>query len=98
LRSGRIRQRVIDLGGHTVVIPGLTDSRMHAIRAELCYATEVNWIGSRSIPEAMGRPYAAAAHAARPGQRIIVAGGWTEHQFAEKRRPTRARMTAAAPD
>jgi hypothetical protein len=97
LRSGRIRQRVFDLGGHTVAIPGLTDSHMHAIRAVFCYATEVNWIGSRSIPEAMGR-IAAAARAARPGQRIIVAGGWTEHQFAEKRRPTRAGKTAAAPD
>ena len=36
--------RVIDLQGRTV-IPGLIDSHMHAIRAALSFATEVNWIG-----------------------------------------------------
>ena len=51
--------KVIDLGGRTV-IPGLIDSHMHAIRAALFYATEVNWIGTRSIPEAMERIRAAA--------------------------------------
>src|SRR5215467_6806736 len=88
--------RIIDLGGRTV-IPGLIDSHMHAIRAALFYATEVNWIGTHSIPEAMGR-IAAAARAARPDQWIIVAGGWTEQQFAERRRPTQTELTAAAPD
>jgi predicted amidohydrolase YtcJ len=39
-----------------------------------------------------------AAKAAKPGQWIIVAGGWTEQQFAEKRRPTQAELLAAAPD
>jgi predicted amidohydrolase YtcJ len=87
--------RIVDLGGRTV-IPGLIDSHMHAIRAALFYATEVNWIGTRSIPEAMGR-IAAAARAAKPGQWIIVVGGWTEQQFAEKRRPTQADLLAAAP-
>ena len=88
--------RIIDLGGRTV-IPGLIDSHMHAIRAALFYATEVNWIGTGSIPEAMER-VAMAARNARPGQWIIVAGGWTEQQFAEKRRPTQAELVAAAPD
>ncbi|MBO0751201.1 MAG: amidohydrolase [Bradyrhizobiaceae bacterium] len=86
--------RFVDLGGRTV-IPGLVDSHMHAIRAALFYATEVSWIGTRSIPEAMDR-IATAARAARPGQWIVVAGGWTEQQFAEKRRPTQAELTAAA--
>ena len=65
--------RIIDLEGRTV-IPGLINSHMHAIRAALFYATEVNWIGTRSIPEAMAR-IATEPRAARPGQWIIVAGG-----------------------
>ena len=50
-RSGDIARlagtgtRVIDLGGRTV-IPGLIDSHMHAIRAALFYATEVNWLAA----------------------------------------------------
>jgi predicted amidohydrolase YtcJ len=88
--------RRIDLAGRTV-IPGLIDSHMHAIRAALFYATEVNWIGAKTIPEAMAR-IAAKAKTARPGEWIIVAGGWTPPQFAEKRRPTQAELVAAAPD
>jgi predicted amidohydrolase YtcJ len=88
--------RRIDLAGRTV-IPGLIDSHMHAIRAALFYATEVNWIGAKTIPEAMAR-IAAKAKTGRPGEWIIVAGGWTPPQFAEKRRPTQAELVAAAPD
>src|SRR5438128_1397931 len=46
--------RTIDLGGRTV-IPGLIDSHMHAIRAALSFATEVNWIGAKSMEEALNR-------------------------------------------
>jgi predicted amidohydrolase YtcJ len=34
----------------------------------------------------------------RPGQWLIVAGGWTPEQFRERRRPTQAELVAAAPD
>ena len=88
--------RRVDAGGRTV-IPGLIDSHMHAIRAALSYATEVNWIDAPSIDEAMRRLRDAAARA-RPGAWLIVAGGWTEQQFAEKRRPTLAEVTRAVPD
>jgi predicted amidohydrolase YtcJ len=88
--------RVIDLGGRTV-IPGLIDSHIHAIRAGLRYTTEVSWIGAVSIAEAMERIRAAAIYA-RPGTWIVVAGGWTPAQFAERRRPTQAELVAAAPD
>ena len=50
-RSGDIARlagtgtRVIDLGGRTV-ISGLINSHMHAIRAALFYATEVNWLAA----------------------------------------------------
>jgi len=87
--------RRVDAGGRTI-IPGLIDSHIHAVRAGLTYATEVNWIGAKTIPEAMDRLRQAAK--ARPSTWIIVAGGWSELQFAEKRRPTLAEVMAAVPD
>jgi len=88
--------RVVELGGRTV-IPGLIDSHLHAVRAALSFSTEVNWIGARSLPEALGR-VSAAAKRRPPGSWLIVAGGWNELQFAERRRPTQAELEAAAPN
>jgi predicted amidohydrolase YtcJ len=88
--------RSIDLQGRTV-IPGLIDSHLHAIRAALSFSTEVNWIGARSLPEALGRIHEAAG-AMKPGAWLIVAGGWNVDQFQERRRPTQAELIAAAPD
>ncbi|HEX7238133.1 MAG TPA: amidohydrolase family protein, partial [Gammaproteobacteria bacterium] len=73
------------------------DSHLHAVRAALSFSTEVNWIGARSLPEALGRITAAAARRP-PGSWLIVAGGWNELQFAERRRPTQAELEAAAPN
>jgi hypothetical protein len=87
--------RVFDLGGRTV-IPGLIDSHLHAIRAALSFTSEVNWIGTRSLPEALLR-IGAAARSREPGAWLIVAGGWNELQFAERRRPTQAELETAAP-
>ncbi len=87
--------RVVDLQGRTVV-PGLIDSHMHAIRAALSFATEVNWIGAGTLEEALARVRDGAKRAG-PGGWLIVAGGWTEQQFKEKRRPTQAELAAAAP-
>ncbi|HVJ30012.1 MAG TPA: amidohydrolase [Gammaproteobacteria bacterium] len=88
--------RVVELGGRTV-IPGLIDSHLHAVRAALSFSTEVNWIGARSLREALDRISAAAARRP-PGSWLIVAGGWNELQFAERRRPTQAELEAAAPN
>jgi predicted amidohydrolase YtcJ len=88
--------RIVDLGGRTV-IPGLIDSHIHAIRAGLSFTTEVHWIGVRTLAEALDR-IRAAAKRAPTGAWLIVAGGWTERQFAEDRRPTQSEIAAAAPD
>ena len=88
--------RVIDARGRTV-IPGLIDSHLHAIRAALSFSTEVNWIGARSLEEALGR-IRAASRTMKPGSWLIVAGGWNVQQFEENRRPTQAELTAVAPN
>jgi predicted amidohydrolase YtcJ len=89
------RTRLIDLGGRTV-IPGLTDGHIHGVRAALTFGTEVNWIGVPSLKDALDKiRQAAAAQAA--GSWIVVAGGWTEEQFSEKRRPTPQEVAEAAP-
>jgi predicted amidohydrolase YtcJ len=90
------KTKLVDLGGRTV-IPGLTDGHIHGIRAALTFGTEVNWIGVPTLKEALEK-IRAAAKAQKPGTWIVVAGGWTEEQFAEKRRPNPAEVTAAAPD
>jgi predicted amidohydrolase YtcJ len=87
--------RMVDLGGRTV-IPGLTDGHIHGIRAALTFGTEVNWIGVPSLKEALAKIKQAAA-TQEPGSWIIVAGGWTEEQFSEKRRPTPQDIVEAAP-
>lgn len=91
--AGR-KTRVVDLRGRTV-IPGLIDSHIHAIRAALSYSVEVNWIGTSSLEEALGR-IREGARRAKPGDWIIVAGGWTPEQFQEKRRPTQGELAAVA--
>jgi predicted amidohydrolase YtcJ len=88
--------RIVDLGGRTV-IPGLIDSHIHAIRAGLTWQTEVHWIGARTLADALDRLSEAAKDAPK-GSWLVVAGGWTERQFAEDRRPTQAELAAAAPD
>src|SRR5215472_8344029 len=88
--------KMIDLGGRTV-IPGLTDGHIHGIRAALTFGTEVNWIGVPTLKEALAK-IADAAKTQPAGSWIVVAGGWTEEQFAEKRRPTPQEIAEAAPD
>jgi predicted amidohydrolase YtcJ len=89
------RTRLIDLGGRTV-IPGLTDGHIHGVRAALTFGTEVNWIGVPRLKDALDKIRQAATTQAA-GSWIIVAGGWTEEQFSEKRRPTPQEVAEAAP-
>jgi predicted amidohydrolase YtcJ len=88
--------RLIDLGGRTV-IPGLTDGHIHGVRAAATFGTEVNWIGVATLKQALEKIHR-AARTQKPGSWIVVAGGWTEEQFAEKRRPNATEVVQAAPD
>ncbi len=91
------RTRTIDLAGRTV-IPGLIDSHMHATRAALSFSTEVNWIGAKSLADALSR-LREAGRAAKPGAWLVVATPpATLDAFPERRRPTQAELVAAAPN
>ena len=88
--------RVLDAGGRRV-IPGLIDSHMHIIRGGLNYNMELRWDGVRSLADAMAMLKQQVA-VTPPPQWVRVVGGFTEHQFAEKRLPTLEEINAIAPD
>src|SRR5882672_7567429 len=88
--------RRIDLKGRRV-IPGLIDSHMHIIRGGLNYNMELRWDGVRSLADAMRMLKEQVARTPAP-QWVRVVGGFTEHQFAEKRLPTLDEINAVAPD
>ncbi|PZR93201.1 MAG: amidohydrolase [Stutzerimonas stutzeri] len=88
--------RILDLGGRRA-IPGLIDSHMHIIRGGLNYNMELRWDGVRSLGQAMEMLKRQVA-VTPPPQWVRVVGGFTEHQFAEKRLPTLDEINAVAPD
>ncbi|MGO4701969.1 amidohydrolase [Dyella sp. 2RAB6] len=88
--------RVIDLHGRRV-LPGLIDNHLHIIRGGLNYNLELRWDGVRSLADAMAMLKAQVA-ITPPPQWVRVVGGFTEHQFAEKRLPTIDELNAVAPD
>jgi predicted amidohydrolase YtcJ len=86
----------IDLHGRRV-IPGLIDSHMHIIRGGLNYNLELRWDGLRSLSTALNMLKAQVARTPAP-QWVRVVGGFTEHQFVEKRLPSIDELNAIAPD
>jgi predicted amidohydrolase YtcJ len=90
------RTRRIDLAGRAV-LPGLIDNHLHIIRGGLNFNMELRWDGVRSLADAMAMLKRQAA-ITPPPQWVRVVGGFTEHQFAEKRLPTIEELNAAAPD
>jgi predicted amidohydrolase YtcJ len=100
------KQDVMPLGDNSVavidlqsrrVIPGLIDSHMHVIRGGLNYNMELRWDGVRSLADAMRMLKDQVARTPAP-QWVRVVGGFTEHQFAEKRLPTIEELNTVAPD
>src|SRR5437870_6498436 len=88
--------RVIDLEGRRV-LPGLIDNHLHIIRAGLSFNMELRWDGVRSLADAMSMLKRQVA-VTPPPQWVRVIGGFSEHQFAEKRLPTIAELNAVAPE
>ena len=87
---------VIDAKGRRL-IPGLIDSHIHLIRGGLNYNMELRWDGVPSLSEAMAMLKRQVDRTPAP-QWVRVVGGFTEHQFAEKRLPTLEELNAVAPD
>ncbi|MER5932382.1 amidohydrolase [Streptomyces sp. NPDC002054] len=88
--------RVLDALGRRVV-PGLNDSHLHVIRGGLNYVLELRWDGVPTLRQALAMLREQAGRTPK-GQWIRVVGGWSAEQFAERRLPTAAELTAAAPD
>jgi len=88
--------KVIDLRGRRV-LPGLCDNHLHIIRGGLNFNMEVRWDGVRSLAHAMDLLKRQVAVTPAP-QWVRVVGGFTEHQFEEKRLPTLQELNAVAPD
>jgi predicted amidohydrolase YtcJ len=88
--------KIIDLHGKRV-LPGLIDNHCHIIRGGLNFNLELRWDGVRSLADAMAMLKAQVAITPAP-QWVRVVGGFTEHQFVEKRLPTIEELNAVAPD
>jgi predicted amidohydrolase YtcJ len=90
------KTRVVDLKGRRV-LPGLIDNHLHIIRGGLSFNMELRWDGVRSLSDAMNMLKRQVA-VTPPPQWVRVVGGFSEHQFAEKRLPTIDELNAVAPD
>jgi predicted amidohydrolase YtcJ len=88
--------RIIDLNGRCA-LPGLIDNHLHIIRGGLNFNMELRWDGVRSLSDAMAMLKRQVAITPSP-QWVRVVGGFTEHQFVEKRLPTIEEINAVAPD
>lgn len=96
VRAAAPQASVIDAKGRRI-IPGLIDSHMHIIRGGLNYNMELRWDGVPSLADALAMLKRQVDITPAP-QWVRVVGGFTEHQFAEKRLPTIAELNAIAPD
>ncbi len=88
--------RIVDLEGRRL-LPGLIDNHLHLIRGGLNFNMELRWDGVRSLADAMAMLKRQVA-ITPPPQWVRVVGGFTEHQFVEKRLPTIDELNAAAPE
>lgn len=78
------------------MIPGLNDSHSHYIRGGLAFNAVLRWDGVPTLAEGLEMIRQQALRTPK-GQWIRIIGGWTPHQFQEKRLPTPEELTKAAP-
>jgi predicted amidohydrolase YtcJ len=91
------RTRSIDLKGRTV-IPGLIDNHVHFMRATEYWHAEARLDGVASRKQAL-EMIAAKARQSKPGEWVLVLGGWSLEQFTDSQDEfTKAELDRAAPD
>jgi len=89
--------RVVDLNRRTV-IPGLIDNHAHYMRAAEYWHREVRLDGITSHREALDLIKHKAAES-KPGEWVVVLGGWAEEQFVDEPRGfSRAELDGIAPN
>jgi len=89
--------RVVDLNRRTV-IPGLIDNHAHYMRAAEYWHREVRLDGITSHREALDLIKHKAAES-KPGEWVVVLGGWAEEQFVDEPRGFgRAELDGIAPN
>src|SRR5205085_6032319 len=76
--------RVVDLQRRTV-IPGLIDNHAHFMRAAEYWHREVRLDGVTSHKEALELIKHKASES-KPGEWVVVLGGWSEEQFVDEPR------------
>lgn len=96
MRRAASDAQIIDLGGRTA-IPGINDTHTHLIRGGLHYNSELRWDGVPSLALAMRMLRDQARRTPAP-QWVQIVGGFSQHQFAEKRLPTLDEINAATGD
>src|SRR5215467_6024466 len=89
--------RVVDLNRRTV-IPGLIDNHAHYMRAAEYWHREVRLDGITSHREALALMKQKAADS-KPGEWVVVLGGWSEEQFVDEPRGfSRTELDGIVPD
>lgn len=91
VKSAGPATQIIDLAGRTV-IPGLIDNHAHYMRAAEYWHRELRLDGVTSRIRAY-ELIAEKAKQSKPGEWILVLGGWSEEQFADDSRSPRPSLT-----